>query len=95
MTFNDFQTSTANDQPNPNLSPIFQSLWWDKKGSWERAHNIAQDIHTNEGSWIHAYLHRKEGDIWNADYWYRKAGKSRPDTTLDEEWEALVKQFIG
>ena len=52
-----------------------KSLWWAKKGNWEKAHNIAQDIATNDGSRIHAYLHRVEGDLGNAAYWYRRAGK--------------------
>jgi len=60
----------------------------------EKAHNIIQDIEDNNGSWIHAYLHRKEGDIWNADYWYRRANKKRPDVSLEQEWGNIVIALI-
>ena len=67
-----------------------RALWWDARGDWDRAHRIAQEDSTLEGSRVHAYLHRKEGDLWNADYWYRRAGSSRPDVPLNEEWEYLI-----
>ena len=76
------------------MSSVLLALWHDAKGDWEASHNVAQDIDTKEGAWIHAYLHRKEGDIWNADYWYRNAGRKRPESTLEEEWNSLVKEFI-
>ena len=66
----------------------------DAKGDWEKSHNIAQDIHSDTGSWIHAYLHRKEGDIFNADYWYSKAGKKRPSVSLEKEWEEIVTDLL-
>jgi len=71
-----------------------ESLWYDGKGNWEQSHNIIQDINDSNASWIHAYLHRKEGDNWNADYWYNKAGKKRPDTILEKEWEDIVRKMI-
>lgn len=73
-----------------SFSPLLQALWHDAHGNWEKAHDITQDIETPDGAWVHAYLHRKEGDQWNADYWYRRAGKSRPSETLDEEWTQLI-----
>ena len=94
MEWSEYLASLGQNSP-PECQPIMKSLWWDRKGNWEKAHNIAQDIHTSDGSWIHAYLHRKEGDIWNADYWYAKADKSRPETSLDEEWESLVRHFLN
>ncbi|MDA0195996.1 MAG: hypothetical protein O2887_13270 [Bacteroidetes bacterium] len=93
MTFQEFLQSVSNSQP-PKTTQLLLALWYDKKGDWNKSHEIAQDIHTPEGSWIHAYLHRKEGDIWNADYWYRQAGQTRPSVSLDEEWEMIVKAFL-
>ena len=93
MTFEEFIQSVSNSQP-PKTTPLLQSLWYDKKGDWNKSHDIAQDIHTPDGSWVHAYLHRKEEDIWNADYWYRRAGRTRPSVSLDKEWESIVKAFL-
>jgi len=90
----EFLNSISKGEPDNYLSPYLQSLWWDKKGNWHKSHEIAQDINSNDGFWIHAYLHRKEGDIWNADYWYAKAGKARPEQTLEEEWESMVRYFL-
>lgn len=76
------------------LSPILQALWYDYQDDWDKSHDIAQEIHTDEGSWIHAYLHRKEGDHWNANYWYNKAGRSMPSYSLDEERERITLYFL-
>jgi len=94
MTLAEFKNSLLDSHPPKGLSSVLIALWHDAKGDWEASHNIAQDIDTKEGAWIHAYLHRKEGDIWNADYWYRNAGRKRPESTLEEEWNELVKRFI-
>lgn len=88
-----FKSFLAANNP-PDLPPLLLALWHDAKGDWEAAHDIAQDIHTPEGSWLHAYLHRKEGDQWNAGYWYRQAGKPMPSGSLDAEWEQLVRAFL-
>ena len=93
MTFQEFQTSLGIDTP-PSCSPLLTALWWDGKGDWEKAHEIAQDIEDSDGAWVHAYLHRKEGDLWNADYWYARAGKSRPDITLKEEWQNISEDLL-
>lgn len=94
MTVEEFKISLAQPQPPSSLSLYLQSLWYDGKEDWEQAHAIIQDIPDKTASWIHAYLHRKEGDIWNADYWYTKAGKKRPSVSLKEEWEGLVKELL-
>ena len=95
MTFDEFTRSIAQrDAPGPALAKTLTSLWWDRKGDWNRAHSIAQDIPTVEGSAVHAYLHREEGVIWNADYWYRRAGRPRPEISLAAEWEALVREML-
>lgn len=95
MTWEEFNHSLLESKPPPELSPYLQALWWDAKGAWERAHELAQDIDDRTGSWIHAYLHRKEGDLGNAAYWYRRAGKPVPSISLREEHEAMVKALLG
>jgi hypothetical protein len=95
MTFDEYFKSIDNNQPSPQLSETLTSLWWDKKGDWDTAHKIAQDIPTLQGSAVHAYLHREEGVLWNADYWYSRAGRKRPDISLDEEWKLLVEEMLG
>jgi hypothetical protein len=71
-----------------------QSLWHDGRGEWDKAHDVAQDINTPDGSWIHAYLHRKEGDRSNAKYWYNRANRTMPTYSLEQEWEEMVIVFL-
>ena len=94
MDLNAFKQSLRMSTPPPQVSVYLKSLWYDKNGNWEEAHELIQDLSDKSAAWIHAYLHRKEGDTWNADYWYRKAGKERPAVSLEEEWEDLAKQFL-
>lgn len=94
MKFEEFQKSLTDQGPSGNLSEYLQSLWYDAKGNWNKAHEIIQDIEDKNAAWIHAYLHRKEGDVGNADYWYRRADKKRPNITLQEEWEAIAKALL-
>lgn len=94
MTFEDFSTSLKKDAPPPGVSTELQGLWWDGKGNWDKSHETVQDLSSKNAAWVHAYLHRKEGDIWNADYWYSRAGKVRPKVSLEEEWEAMVKALL-
>lgn len=94
MDFETFLASTESESPPDQLSPLLKALWWDKKGDWDKAHRIAQEISTKDGSRIHAYLHRKEGDDWNAGYWYRRAGEPPFLGTLEDEWKTLTKRFL-
>lgn len=95
MTFAEFK-STLNDSSAPQgLSVELVSLWHDGKGDWNTSHEVIQDVNSPNAAWIHAYLHRKEGDAGNAQYWYSKAGKSTPSISLDQEWQALVGYFLG
>ena len=94
MTLSDFKKTLPESKPAENWKPLLRALWCDGKGDWESAHDIAQDIHSAEGSWVHAYLHRKEGDDGNASYWYQRAGKPMPQISLDKEWEQLVSHFL-
>jgi hypothetical protein len=75
---------------------VAQALWHDAKGDWERAHNCAQEDHGRDGSWVHAYLHRKEGDLGNANYWYARAGRKMPDrlVSLQTEWTELAQALV-
>jgi hypothetical protein len=95
MTFEDFMQSIGERKPPDGIPDTLTSLWWDKKGDWDRAHAIAQEIPTIQGSAVHAYLHREEGVLWNADYWYSRAGRKRPDIPLDEEWRGLVDEMLA
>lgn len=90
-----FKLTLKENQPNTDWPEGLQSMWWDMKGNWEASHDIAQEMISQDGSWIHAYLHRKEGDRFNAEYWYRKANRSYPHGSLDEEQNELVIYFIG
>jgi hypothetical protein len=94
MSFEEFKSSLRQSSPPANLSALAQALWFDGKGDWEAAHNLAQDVNTNDGSWVHAYLHRKEGDVGNASYWYHRAGKKMATASLEEEWSAIVKALL-
>ena len=87
------QSIAAHQVPSP-ASVYLEALWHDAAGDWEKAHTLIQDLPDKSAAWIHAYLHRKEGDTWNADYWYRNAGKKRPAVSLQEEWEQLVTAFL-
>jgi hypothetical protein len=95
MTLQQFKKTLSENQPPQQLNPLLCAMWYDAKENWEMAHNIAQDIHTNNGAWVHAYLHRKEGDTGNAAYWYSRANKPFPGQTLETEWENIVETFLS
>jgi hypothetical protein len=73
---------------------LLKALAFDRAGDWDTAHTIAQESAGAAGSAVHAYLHRKEGVQWNAEYWYRRAGRSPFAGSLDEEWVALAREFL-
>jgi hypothetical protein len=74
---------------------LLRALWWDARGDWNRAHIIAQEVDDASGAWVHAYLHRKEGDLTNAEYWYRRAGKDAARDSLDAEWKRIAAALLG
>jgi len=94
MNFDAFQQSLSTATPPKNINIYVESLWYDAKGNWEQAHELIQDLADKQAAWIHAYLHRKEGDVWNANYWYTKAGQRMPGYSLEQEWEELVKALL-
>lgn len=94
MTLQSFIQSLANKEPPTGLSDPLLSLWHEGTGYWDRSHQLIQDLEDTTAAWIHAYLHRKEGDNWNADYWYTKAGRKRPSLSLQQEWESIVSALL-
>jgi hypothetical protein len=94
MTFDDFRKSLTASEPPAELTLALAGLWWDAKGDWTRAHESAQQDEGMEGSWVHAYLHRKEGDHSNAAYWYNRAGKPLCREPMDAEWLLIVTALL-
>jgi hypothetical protein len=82
-------------EPPPELTPPLAALWWDAKGDWARAHGLVDELETADAMAVHAYLHRKEGEAGNADYWYKRAGRQFHRATLNDEWAALVEGLSG
>ncbi len=98
MSFAEFQQAIAREtSPAGDWSGAVQALWHDARGDWGKAHDCAQADHGRAGSWVHAYLHRKEGDFGNAGYWYARAGRSKPtqDVALETEWAAIARELVG
>jgi hypothetical protein len=93
MTLPEFKATLGRATPPP-LAPALLALWHDAKGDWDAAHNTAQAIEDATGAWVHAYLHRKEGDASNAAYWYRRAGKAIAKESLETEWESIVTALL-
>lgn len=90
-----FRASLAAASPPDGLGLALQGLWWDARGDWDRAHRCAQDQDDTDGAAVHAYLHRKEGDLANAGYWYRRAGRPVPQASLEAEWTALAAELLA
>ena len=95
MTLEDFRKSLSDSAPPAGLAEVLKALWHDGQGNWDAAHQVAQDVPDPDGAWVHAYLHRKEGDASNAAYWYRRAAKPVCRDSLDLEWEAIVRAFLA
>ncbi|HLX17784.1 MAG TPA: hypothetical protein VKS24_21555 [Bradyrhizobium sp.] len=90
-----FRASLAGAAPAPELDAPLAALWWAARSEWDQAHKIVQDEETREAAWVHAYLHRVEGDLGNAAYWYREASKPVAKSSLDVEWEGIVSALLG
>ncbi|HWW41292.1 hypothetical protein [Pedobacter sp.] len=94
ITLTQFNDSIITGQLPLELPLHLQALWYDGRGDWKKAHDLIDHLSDLVSAHVHAYLHRKEGDVWNADYWYRKAGRLRPDVTLEQEWGNLVGEYL-
>lgn len=92
--FESSATDSAVIQPPAGCSAALAALWWDRRGDWDHAHEAAQSDESRDGAWVHAYLHRKEGDLGNAGYWYRRAGKPVGTGPLETEWAAIVAGLL-
>ncbi|WP_420898649.1 hypothetical protein [Bradyrhizobium yuanmingense] len=95
MNVTDFIASISGAAPAPDLNAPLAGLWWAAKGDWDRAHKIVQDESSREAAWVHAYLHRVEGDLGNAGYWYRHAGQPAAKDSLEAEWERIAATLLG
>ncbi len=97
MTLEEFRRSAtvSNEAPPPEMSAALAALWCDARGDWSRAHEFAQKDRSRDGSWVHAYLHRKEGDLGNAEYWYSRAAKKTATGSLEHEWSAIAVELLG
>jgi hypothetical protein len=93
VTFDEFKAALSSTTP-PAVPPLLVALWHDARGDWDAAHRVAQDVDDESGAWIHAYLHRKEGDPGNAAYWYRRAGKPVATDPLDAEWARIAAALL-
>jgi hypothetical protein len=94
LTLAEFESTLASVDP-PDAPPLLLALWYDARGDWNRAHTLAQDVDDEHGSLVHAYLHRKEGDLPNAGYWYRRAHRPVATDSLQSEWARIVSELLS
>ena len=96
MTFDEFeQAAESGHAVPPDTDGPLRALWLDARGDWDGAHRVVQEIETQAAAWVHAYLHRKEGDPGNAGYWYRRAGKPHSRVSLEDEWREIARALTG
>lgn len=95
MTLDHLRASLHQSEPPATLPPLLAALWWEAKGDWHQAHEIAQAENGPDAAWVHAYLHRKEGDTANAGYWYRQARQPHCTLPLDAEWEQIASALLS
>jgi hypothetical protein len=94
MNIKEFVQSIKEDRLPKDLDIETQALWIERSGDWLEAHEMVQSLETRKAFWVHAYLHRREGDIRNAQYWYSRAGRELPDRSLDEEWRQIAANLL-
>jgi hypothetical protein len=95
MTPSAFKRSIANKTPPAKLSPALTALWWAGKDDWAKAHQIVMAEDDADCAWVHAYLHRVEGDRDNARYWYRQARREPATGALATEWATIAAAFLA
>src|SRR5580704_6703657 len=95
MTFEEFRDSLSRDEPPRQINVALAALWWDAKGDWKQSHEVAGQDEGPAGAWVHAYLHRKEGDLSNARYWYKRADKTPATGLLEQEWQQIAESLLA
>ena len=95
MTLAELKRTLSNAKPRADLAPPLAALWWAAKGDWDKAHGIVMKEESRDAAWVHAYLHRVEGDLDNAGYWYRQAHRPEASGTLPAEWDAIAAALLG
>jgi hypothetical protein len=94
VTLDEFKATLTSPEPPAGLRAVLLALWHDGRGDWEAAHRTAQEVNDEEGAWVHAYLHRKEGDQGNAEYWYRRANRRAASGSLGVEWDQIAAALL-
>ena len=94
MNLDGFRASLSHTEPPTGVGSALQALWWDAKGDWEKAHECAQADEGKAAAWVHALLHRREGDLANAGYWYRRAGRPVASGSFEEEWQEIAGALL-
>src|SRR5579863_3780744 len=95
MTLEEFRDSLSREEPPRQLSMALLALWWDARKNWKQAHDVIGQDEGPAGAWVHAYLHRKEGDLSNAGYWYRRADRSPATGPLEQEWIEITRALLA
>jgi hypothetical protein len=95
MTLAEFKDTLSESNPPEKLNLSLKALWWDANDEWDKAHSIVQDLEETDAYWVHAYLHRVEGDLGNSNYWYSRAGRKMPQVSLSVEWDAIAKELLA
>ncbi len=95
LDFLTFTQTLAFEQPETHWPNTLKALWYDGKSDWHKAHDLVEGLNDPSAKWVHAYLHRKEGDDWNANYWYRQAGKTFPKSTLEKEYQHILAHLLA
>jgi hypothetical protein len=95
MTLAEFRATLSQSRPPGAASPALAALWWAAKDDWDRAHKLVMDEDGKDCAWVHAYLHRVEGDLDNAGYWYRQAGRSVASGALADEWTTIARELLS
>ena len=95
VKLSEFKRSLAKTKPPSGVAPALAALWWAGKDQWDKAHGIVMDEGGKDCAWVHAYLHRVEGDLSNARYWYRQAGRAVATEPLDSEWDTIAEMLLA
>ena len=94
MTLAELKRTVSSAKPPAGIAPALAALWWAAKGDWDKAHGIVMKEESRDAAWVHAYLHRVEGDLGNAGYWYRRAGKPAASGPVEAEWDRVVSALL-